>query len=109
MLKAAVSGMAGSKLDVGYAFKSAEFTESGIKLLRGDNIEPGSLRWIDTKYWSPEKLDSYKNLLIDEGDIILAMDRPLISSGLKIARAKKLIYHVFWCNEWLGLNQTLRH
>ena len=65
-----------SKLDVGYAFKSAEFTESGIKLLRGDNIEPGSLRWIDTKYWSPEKLDSYKNLLIDEGDIILAMDRP---------------------------------
>ena len=78
-----------SNFDVGYAFKSAEFTDKGIKLLRGDNIEPGSLRWIDTRYWSDEKLEPYKNLLIDEGNIILAMDRPLISSGLKIAQAKK--------------------
>ena len=76
-----------SLLDVGYAFKSEEFALQGIRLLRGDNIEPGSLRWTNTRYWPEEKLNNFRHLLVKEGDIILAMDRPLISSGLKIARA----------------------
>jgi len=75
-------------LDVGFAFKSSEFCTEGIRLLRGDNIEPGSLRWTNVRYWPKEKLASYENLLVRERDIILAMDRPLISSGLKIAKAK---------------------
>lgn len=76
-------------LDVGYAFKSSEFKKKGIRLLRGENIEPGALRWLDVQYWPKQKLDSYRSLIVNEGDIILAMDRPLISTGLKIARAKK--------------------
>lgn len=77
-----------SFLDVGFAFKSAEFEKSGIRLLRGDNLEPGKMRWLDTRYWPESKLDEFRHLLIREGEIILAMDRPLISSGLKIARAR---------------------
>ena len=75
--------------DVGFAFKSKEFVETGMRLLRGANIEPGGLKWDDIRYWDLDKLESYENLLVEEGDIILAMDRPLISSGLKIARAAK--------------------
>ena len=45
-----------SFLDVGFAFKSAEFEESGIRLLRGDNLEPGKMRWLDTRYWPESKL-----------------------------------------------------
>ncbi|PAW79257.1 MAG: hypothetical protein B9S32_04700 [Verrucomicrobia bacterium Tous-C9LFEB] len=76
-----------SFLDIGYAFKSAEFAKSGeIRLLRGENIEPGKLRWLDTRYWPKSKLHEFQNLLLREGDIVLAMDRPLISSGLKIAQ-----------------------
>ncbi len=77
-----------SFLDVGFAFKSAEFDKSGIRLLRGDNLEPGKMRWLDTRYWPESKLDEFRHLLIREGEIVLAMDRPLISSGLKIARAR---------------------
>jgi len=77
-----------SYLDVGFAFKSEEFSESGIRLLRGENIEPGALRWTDTRYWPKSKLDPFRSLLVGEGDIVLAMDRPLISTGLKIARAR---------------------
>ena len=77
-----------SFLDIGFAFKSAEFQKSGIRLLRGDNLEPGKMRWSDTRYWSESKLDEFRHLLIREGEIVLAMDRPLISSGLKIARAR---------------------
>lgn len=75
-------------LDVGFAFKSADFSDSGIRLLRGENIEPGSLRWLQTRYWNASEIEDLKHLLVEEGEIILGMDRPLISSGLKIARAK---------------------
>ncbi|MGB1292196.1 MAG: restriction endonuclease subunit S, partial [Pseudoalteromonas sp.] len=76
-------------IDIGHAFKSKEFTDSGVKLLRGQNIEPGALKWDETKYFPQEKLEEHSNLFIHEGDIILAMDRPIISTGLKLARAKK--------------------
>ena len=77
-----------SFLDIGFAFKSAEFVNSGIRLLRGENLEPGKMRWTDTRYWPEAKLEEFRHLLIREGEIVLAMDRPLISSGLKIARAR---------------------
>jgi type I restriction enzyme S subunit len=75
-------------IDVGFAFGSPEFSDSGIRLLRGENIEPGSLRWRDTVYWPVERLESFEHLLVSEGQVVLAMDRPLIGAGLKIARAK---------------------
>ncbi|WKU75577.1 restriction endonuclease subunit S [Escherichia albertii] len=76
-------------IDIGNAFKSSEFSDEGVPLLRGQNIEPGALRWDDTKKFPIDKLQKYSHLFINEGDIILAMDRPIISSGLKIAKAQK--------------------
>jgi type I restriction enzyme S subunit len=76
------------EIDIGQAFKSKEFTDSGIRLLRGQNIEPGSLRWSETKFFPEDKLREFDHLFIEEGDIILAMDRPIVSAGLKLARAK---------------------
>lgn len=76
-------------IDIGHAFKSSDFSVDGTRLLRGQNIEPGSLRWIETKFFPEEKLSSFKHLLISEGDIILAMDRPIVSAGLKLAKAKR--------------------
>ena len=76
-------------VDVGYAFKSNEFEAEGIRLLRGENIEPGRLRWDDTRYWPEEKLGRYRSFLVQEGEIILAMDRPIVTAGLKLARAKQ--------------------
>ncbi|WP_430972632.1 restriction endonuclease subunit S [Sunxiuqinia rutila] len=78
-----------TEIDVGPAFKSAEFEDAGIRLLRGENIEPGSLRWNNTVYFPKEKLQKYNHLFIEKGDVILAMDRPIISTGLKLAKAKK--------------------
>lgn len=73
---------------VGFAFKSKEFQQSGVRLLRGDNIEPRALRWTNAVHWPEEDLDTYQELLVHEGDIILAMDRPVISTGLKVAMAR---------------------
>lgn len=79
-----------AKIDIGHAFKSSEFSPHGVRLLRGQNIEPGSLRWTETKFYPKEKVVGMEHLYITEGDIILAMDRPIVSAGLKLARAKKV-------------------
>ena len=74
-------------IDSGPAFKSAYFggPNDGVKLLRGENIEPGALRWRDTRTWPLSLLDGYEHLFIEATDLILAMDRPVISTGLKLA------------------------
>jgi type I restriction enzyme S subunit len=75
-------------IDVGFAFKSTGFAESGVRLLRGENVEPGQLRWRDTRYWPSDDLAQCQHLLVEPGEIILAMDRPIISTGLKLARVR---------------------
>jgi type I restriction enzyme, S subunit len=77
-------------VDSGPAFKSAFFggPNEGIRLLRGENIEPGGLRWRETRTWPLSKVDGYQHLHVSQTDVILAMDRPVISTGLKVARVR---------------------
>lgn len=75
----------------GFAFKSEGYTQSAsdIKLLRGDNIEPGALRWREAKKWSIAEVPTLKKYLLAEGDFVIAMDRTWVSSGLKVAEITK--------------------
>jgi type I restriction enzyme S subunit len=71
----------------GNAFKSAEYVEDSsesVRLCRGANTLTGYFDWTDTVYWPKDKLKQLDNYLINGGDIILAMDRPWISNGLKV-------------------------
>ncbi len=72
----------------GYPFKSAEYSENpdDIKLIRGDNIAQGTLRWDGVKRRPIDKAEGLDNFLLKENDVLLAMDRPWIPSGLKFAR-----------------------
>lgn len=78
-------------VDSGPAFKSSQFLaeNQGTRLLRGENIEPGALRWTKTRSWPDQLMDGYRHLLVEPGDLILGMDRPVVSSGLKLARVKR--------------------
>lgn len=70
----------------GYAFKSGWFKESGIRLCRNANVGHGSLDWADTKFVDDQVAEEFERFALTEGDIVLSLDRPLITSGLKIAR-----------------------
>lgn len=74
----------------GYAFQSSNYSgsSSDIKLLRGDNIEPGALRWRDAKYWPINQLDRLERYQLNKGDFVVALDRTWISSGLKVAEVR---------------------
>ncbi|MGV9194257.1 hypothetical protein ACQ143_07920 [Microbacterium sp. MC2] len=69
----------------GFAFKSAEFTDSrdAVRLLRGDNIGQGRLRWDGAKRFPQERVGEVTKYQLAIGDVVLAMDRPWIEAGLK--------------------------
>src|ERR1035438_882263 len=79
----------GAEVDLlaGFAFKSAGYTETdeSVRLLRGDNIVQGSLRWDDVKKWPASDTSEYSRYRLREGDVVLAMDRPWVKAGLKRA------------------------
>lgn len=72
----------------GHPFKSKDYSEhEGIRLLRGDNIAQGTLRWQNVKLLPQEKIgEKEHNYFLRTGDVILAMDRPWIEAGLKTAQ-----------------------
>jgi type I restriction enzyme S subunit len=74
----------------GYPFKSENYSDhpDDVLLLRGDNIEPGALRWRDAKRWSRYEHADLKKYELKTGDFVIAMDRTWISSGLKVAEVK---------------------
>jgi type I restriction enzyme S subunit len=69
----------------GHAFKSAGYARSGIRLLRGDNVAPGAIRWDNARYWPAADAAAYQRYRLKAGDVVIAMDRPWIASGLKYA------------------------
>jgi type I restriction enzyme S subunit len=76
------------ELKTGFPFKSAEYeaSEQAVRLLRGDNIGQGQLRWDDARRWPADRCDDLGEYHLREGDVVLAMDRPWIPAGLKFAR-----------------------
>ncbi len=76
-------------LMVGFPFKSARFLDDGgVRLLRGDNVGQGLLRWSGAKYWPEDDASQHTAYAVREDDVILAMDRPWIEAGLKYAAVR---------------------
>ena len=72
----------------GHAFASDQYVDAAdasIRLLRGDNVTPGQLRWTDAKLWTIPYGKALSRYEMQNGDIVIAMDRPIINSGLKIS------------------------
>lgn len=72
----------------GFAFPSAGFShdEGDARLLRGVNIGVNEIRWDDAVYWKRTGNDGLEGFELSVGDIVLGMDRPWISKGVRIAR-----------------------
>lgn len=71
----------------GNAFRSNEYvddSDSAVRICRGTNVLTGYFDWSDIAYWPKDKLEGVERYLLSGGDVILAMDRPWISTGLKV-------------------------
>ena len=83
----------GAQVDLrrGFAFRSPDYTTDldGIRLLRGDNIVQGELRWDDVRRWPSTARAAYNKYELEENDIVLAMDRTWVKAGIKFARISR--------------------
>ena len=83
----------GAEVDLltGFPFKSERYTGShdSIRLVRGDNIVQGAMRWEGAKKWPSSESEEHQLFQLREGDVVLAMDRPWIEAGLKYAAISK--------------------
>ena len=64
-----------AKLTTGFPFDGHKYSKEGIRVVRGDNVTIGSLRW-DTdkdKRWS-ENFDRASEFALYDGDIVIGMD-----------------------------------
>ena len=75
-----------ARLQSGYAFKSDTFKSMGVRLLRNANIVPGKVYWDDVVFLSEQDACAYPSYTLSDGDVLISLDRPIISSGVKVAR-----------------------
>ena len=73
----------------GYAFKSGWFKNSGVRLCRNANVSHGVLDWRESKFVDGKVAKEFERFTLSEGDIVLSLDRPLITTGLKVARIRQ--------------------
>ena len=71
----------------GYAFPSDGFSYDplDVRLLRGANIGVDTLRWDDVVYWPADDYEQLKRFRLEIGDLVMGMDRPWISGGMRVA------------------------
>jgi type I restriction enzyme S subunit len=73
-------------LQVGFAFKSEWFRDSGrIKLLRGDNVGYGVPEWSGEKFLDESHVALFGAYALEVGDIVVGMDRTFTKSGAKFS------------------------
>ena len=68
----------------GYPFKSEQYIEEGINICGGLIIMPQKIKWNECVHWS--SVEGFEDYLLNENDIVMALDRPWISEGFKMAK-----------------------
>jgi len=79
-----------TEMATGYPFRSEEYVTSrdSVRLCRGANILPGRIDWRDLARWPASKKAELADFNLKAGDVVIAMDRPWISEGFKIAQVQ---------------------
>lgn len=75
----------------GFAFKSKDYSNDGIPLVKIQNVNYNRLVWSEKTYLPQKYLEKYKDFLLKEQDIVMAMTRPIIKSlnNVKVVKIEK--------------------
>lgn len=74
----------------GYAFKSEWFEADGIRLVRNVNIGHGTVTWGQQACIAQGRRHEFGRFELELGDILVSLDRPIISTGVKVARIRQV-------------------
>ena len=76
------------KVKSGKYFRFSEFTNSGVKCLKIDNVGFGEIIWDSISFLPTDYLKKYPSFVLNVGDIVMALNRPIIDNQLKIGIIK---------------------
>ncbi|GFD75182.1 type I restriction endonuclease subunit S [Tenacibaculum sp. KUL113] len=71
------------KIINGYAFNSGEFKDEGVRVLKISNIQTMRIDWTDESFIYEKYYNSLPQFVINENDLVFALTRPIISTGIK--------------------------
>lgn len=74
----------------GFAFKKADYSSGGIRLFQIANVSFGRTAWEEVTYLPEEFKKKFPELVLNEGDVVMALNRPMLGDRLKISRLGKL-------------------
>lgn len=72
----------------GYAFKSKNYVDKGIRVIRITNVQKGIIEDVDPKYYDISEIDNLKNYMLKENDLLISLTGNVGRVGLMI---KKLL------------------
>lgn len=77
-----------AKIISGASFNSSEFSKEGnVRVLKISNIQHDYIDWTDAEFIPDTYALKFERFRVFNGDIVFALTRPIISSGIKSARA----------------------
>jgi len=69
----------------GYSFDSKDFLSEGeIRVLKISNIQNNGISWDDLQYLPESFYDTHQNFIVNKGDLVFVLTRPIISTGIKV-------------------------
>jgi type I restriction enzyme S subunit len=71
----------------GFPFKGDQYSDDGIRTVRGENVTEGNLRWDTIKCWN-QKFDKEEEFLLKTNDVVIGMD------GSKVGKNKARIKEI---------------
>ncbi|OED95180.1 restriction endonuclease subunit S [Vibrio breoganii] len=69
----------------GFAFKSTDSAESGVRWIKIADVGIQEISDKNVSYLPAQYLEKYKKFKLNEGDIVVALTRPVLNGKLKIA------------------------
>jgi type I restriction enzyme, S subunit len=76
-------------LDSGEAFKKRDYSASGLRLLQIANVGFGKTIWEQQNFLPKSFRERHPDLLLSEGEIVIALNRPILNDRLKIAQIRR--------------------
>lgn len=77
-------------LITGFPFPGENYEMLGkLKVVRGENVTTGNLRWDSEKYWN-HSLENLEKYFLNEDDIVIGMDGSKVGHNRAIIRANEL-------------------
>ncbi|MCV6613163.1 MAG: restriction endonuclease subunit S [Amphritea sp.] len=74
-----------TSISSGKGFTKSEYTQEGVRLFQIANVSIGKTSWETTVYLPESYLEEHPFLELKSGDIVMALNRPLLGGRLKVA------------------------